>query len=411
MPHSHSPPSAADDFTVGYCTNVHAGKELAEVIRNVTQYCEPVRRRLRDSRWLGIGLWFAESAAELAVQGNQLEVLADLMRRSQLIPFTLNGFPQGDFHQEIVKHRVYQPTWWEPERLRYTQNLVRILSALLPSGQTGTISTLPIAWGTPAPSQHQLRMAASHLAQLAVELERRFQETGQRILIAIEPEPGCCLTDTRSLRQFFRDYLSLPTFSSRECESIRNHIGICHDVCHAAVMFEEQAAEFRSLKEEGIAIAKVQVSSAIAVDWDRWTIEEQQQVVAQLRGFAEDRYLHQTNMRSDLHEPARLVEDLPIALRNLVPDERMRGVWNIHFHLPIFLESFGYLRSTQSEIRTCVELLSRGTDVPEFTGHYEIETYAWGVLPESLQESDLVTCIAREVEWFRALLGEQFRIQ
>ena len=33
--------------------------------------------------------------------------------------------------------------------------------------------------------------------------------------------------------------------------------------------------------------------------------------------------------------------------------------------------------------------------------HYEAETYAWGVLPEALQQPDLATGIARELVWLR----------
>jgi hypothetical protein len=67
-----------------------------------------------------------------------------------LVAYTINGFPQDDFHQKVVKHRVYRPAWWEPARLEYTRDLVRILDRLLPSGVSGSISTLPIGWGSDA---------------------------------------------------------------------------------------------------------------------------------------------------------------------------------------------------------------------------------------------------------------------
>ena len=44
------------------------------------------------------------------------------------MPFTFNGFPYGDFHQSVVKHRVYEPTWADAERLA-------ALAATLPADQ------------------------------------------------------------------------------------------------------------------------------------------------------------------------------------------------------------------------------------------------------------------------------------
>ena len=47
---------------LAYCTNVHAAEQLDGVIRQLTEYAEPVRRRLHRDR-LGIGLWLARDAA------------------------------------------------------------------------------------------------------------------------------------------------------------------------------------------------------------------------------------------------------------------------------------------------------------------------------------------------------------
>ena len=38
--------------------------------------------------------------------------------------------------------------------------------------------------------------------------------------------------------------------------------------------------------------------------------------------------------------------------------------------------------------------------------HFEVETYAWGVLPESLQVDQLSEGIAREMKWFAELLEQ-----
>src|SRR5678815_3063141 len=115
--------NAMSTFTTGYCTNVHAGRTLDETRANLERHALAVT---------AFGNWLTERG---------------------LVPYTLNGFPYGDFHQQVVKHRVYEPTWWQPERLHYTMQLAQILDAILPTGLEGSISTLPIAWGAPCPSR------------------------------------------------------------------------------------------------------------------------------------------------------------------------------------------------------------------------------------------------------------------
>jgi hypothetical protein len=112
---------------------------------------------------------------------------------------------------------------------------------------------------------------------------------------------------------------------------------------------------------------------------------------AALRNFCEDVYLHQTRRRSsDGTEHA--FADLPEALAApAAPDER----WRVHFHVPLFFEGFGDLRSTQSLLTPrFARLVAAGA-----TEHLEIETYTYGVLPADLATGDLAESIAREYRW------------
>jgi hypothetical protein len=89
-------------------------------------------------------------------------------------------------------------------------------------------------------------------------------------------------------------------------------------------------------------------------------------------------------------------EDLPKALE--AGQEAAAGEWRIHFHVPIYLECFGLLRSSQGEIRECLKAVS---DVR----HFEVETYAWGVLPAELRQAELAAAIAQEMQWFRDVVS------
>lgn len=403
--------SAHGHRLLGYCTNVHAGTDAKSVLANLRKYAVPVRERLGQDR-LGVGLWFSRQAANELQGDYPLQRFSEELAQMGLVAYTLNGFPQEDFHQKVVKHRVYQPAWWDVPRLEYTKDLVRILHRLLPEGMEGSISTLPIGWGADLVNDLQsldkARQAAANLLDLALSLEDLYQRTGRKIRVALEPEPGCVFTDNATLRDFFDRYLTPPAISQVQACYAREYLTVCHDVCHSAVMGEDQRREFIRLKDCGIRIGKVQVSSAIRVPWDRFNSDEQRDALQQLSEFAEDRYLHQT-MVVDQSGESRLYEDLPLVLSRYFQSGQLKPQmqitdqqWRIHFHVPIYVSNWGRLESTQSQISDWLEL-ARST--PELVSEglaYEVETYAWGVLPDDLKRGSLDEGIADEIAWLRA---------
>ena len=74
--------------------------------------------------------------------------------------------------------------------------------------------------------------------------------------------------------------------------------------------------------------------------------------------------------------------------------------WRVHFHVPLFLETYGLLESTQQEIRETMEIQKESP----FTRHLEIETYTWGVLPAAYQ-LPMADSISREIKTITDLLG------
>ena len=169
------------DQPLGYCTNVHAGADLQTTRENLQQHALGVKKIVSPQAPMGIGLWLSASAAAKLRQDEQFDDFRDWLTQSGLVPYTMNGFPYGDFHQEIVKHDVYQPTWAEPARQAYTSDLINLLDRLLPAGQEATISTLPVCWGTPAPADEALQQAAQYLLTIAEQLRQLEEETGRCI--------------------------------------------------------------------------------------------------------------------------------------------------------------------------------------------------------------------------------------
>lgn len=181
---------------LAYCTNVHPAETLDAVVAQLRDHCEPVRRRLGRDR-LGIGLWLAKDAA-LALENDPcaLTALRTELDRRGLEVVTLNGFPYEGFGSQQVKYRVYTPDWADPERLRHTTTLARILAGLLPDDiHEGSISTLPLAWRTTA-SPDRMETARTALRTLGERLDALADLTGRSLRIGLEPEPGCVIETT-----------------------------------------------------------------------------------------------------------------------------------------------------------------------------------------------------------------------
>ena len=386
---SHAPTPA-----VGYCTNVHAGTTFDETLANLQQHALAVKQQVSPDAPMGVGLWLSAEAARGIISADRIDELRQFLDTHGLYVFTLNGFPYGDFHAGRVKHRVYEPSWADRKRLNYTLDLVRILTALLPEGGEGGISTLPIGWPSMMDAA-ATRVARDHLLELVHQLARAELDSGKLIHVDLEPEPGCVMSTGDQAVAFFREHL----LGHADDLSVKAYLRICHDICHAAVMFEDQAEALRRYAQAGLGLGKVQVSSAVRVAFDELSDEQRDHGVAALRQFAEDRYLHQTCVR-DADGKIHFFEDLPDALSAHPPRGQWRGEWRVHFHVPIYLDGFGHLATTRDAIDECLPVAQR-LGVRAF----EAETYAWPVLPAELRVDRLADGIARELVWLHERMG------
>lgn len=369
---------------IGYCTNVHPAEDLPGVLAQLDRYAEPVRR-LVGVDVLGLGLWLpAVLAGELAGSRElRAKLRAELDARG-LEVYTLNAFPYGGFHDEVVKHSVYRPEWTDSARLRYTADCAVVLQDLLPDTATyGSISTLPLAWRTPW-SEADDETATAALAELTGVLDGMAAANGRPIRLAIEPEPGCVLDTVADAVAWLA-----PRVDPR-------YVGLCLDTCHLAVSFADPAATVASIYAAGLEVVKVQASAALQV-----LAPATQDARAALADFAEPRYLHQ--VREQAASGAVLAaDDLPEALTEL-PGQ---GPWRVHFHVPLHARPAAPLSATTDVLRTA--LTSLGSTVDNMP-HVEVETYTWSVLPETAGnggDTALIRGIAAELRWAVANLDE-----
>jgi sugar phosphate isomerase/epimerase len=345
----------ADGLHLTYCTNIHPAVGWEAVLDSLRAHAPALKARLSPDAPFGIGLRLSgDESRELLADGRLPEFKAWLDAQG-LYVFTINGFPHGTFHGQPVKADVHAPDWSDDERVAYTLRLAEILGALLPEGVEGTISTSPLsykAWDS------DLEACTANVRRVDEGLR------GTEIALAIEPEADGTLANVDELIRWWPDGLE--------------NVTVCFDACHSAVAYEEPEGALAALDEAGIRIGKAQLSAALRLP-----------VIAraELERFADPIYLHQVTQRS-ADGSLQSWPDLPEALDGYGGGDE----WRVHFHVPIFLERYGMLQSTQDHLREVIER------VRDRTSHLEIETYTWDVLPAELKASS-VDSIAREYEW------------
>ncbi|MFT6304692.1 MAG: hypothetical protein ACI9XK_000548 [Granulosicoccus sp.] len=417
---------------LSYCTNIHAGNAWNDVLPELQRQIPRVRSAMHYDKPMGIGLRLSRNSVDSLQDPDVLAEFKSWLTANNHYVFTINGFPYGVFHGERVKEDVYKPDWTEDARLEYTCLLADTLVKLNPPDDYGSISTLPGTykdWIMPGTEQR----ISQNLIKAVAHCVRLKQNTGVTIALALEPEPCCLLETYTESIDFFKNYL----FAGNAVESLakqtglntsdataamHTHIGICYDVCHSAVEFENPAHAIARLQSAGIDIIKIQLSSALEIPF----VNESS--VRQLSRFDEPVYLHQvieqrgdsltryndmnaaiTSLRHRLDSRSTMDPSLQMAMTGdfgvttqkfFAPISEPDPTWRVHFHVPVFIEKTEHFSTTQANLSQVLQLQK----MSGFCRHLEVETYTWDVLPEAYRTQSVSEAIAREVNWVRERL-------
>lgn len=391
-----------------YCSNIHPGESWQETFENLKLYTPQVKTQLGTDSF-GIGLRLSHEASLDLIQPENLSAFKTWLEANGLYVFTINGFPYGQFHFEVVKDKVHAPDWTDPDRLAYTKRLFQILAELLPEGMDGGVSTSPLSYRFWHQNEEALAVAKSGSLQQLCELVALLRElkatTGKSLHLDMEPEPDGVLETTQEFVDYYEQYLlklGIPQVQKHlacdavEAEAaIRAHIQLCYDVCHFAVGYEKPEEAINRIESAGIRIGRIQISAALGSPL--LNPGNQPKISHKLKAFDEPVYLHQAVIKTKEGSLKRF-QDLGDALVSLSPsDLEIRT----HFHVPIFTETYDQLVSTQQDI---IETL-RVWKSRNFTNHLEVETYTWDVLPDDMR-TDLVGSIVRELNWVKDTLDQ-----
>ncbi|MCG6902803.1 MAG: metabolite traffic protein EboE [Rhodobacter sp.] len=383
-----------------YCLNIHATQTWDEVLAALTGPVAAVKSAVSPDAPFAVGLRFSGEALDELADPDKRAHLKAVMDAQGYHGITVNGFPYGRFHGTRVKEEVYQPDWRSDERVRYTNALADLMAEIAPQGEVVSLSTVPGTFG-PLAAGAEAEMAGNYLKSVAHLVDLRAR-TGVTVALAIEPEPFCFLKTIAETVGFFTDHLFSDAAAARIAEmtglsvdeaakALPRHLGLCYDVCHAAVEYEDPAGSIAALRRAGIPVHKLQLSAALRIP----VVGAEQR--AALVSFDEPTYLHQVIRRTE--SGLKVHVDLPevLALGDATDGEE----WRVHFHVPVFIDDLGAFSSTRNFLEEILDLHRENPISP----HLEIETYTWDVLPDAVRGETVDKDILREMNWVLDRLG------
>jgi len=387
------------DVHLTYCTNIHAGQSWQDIRASLDDYVPAIKSAVAPSQPMGIGLRLSGEAAATVRQPETLAAFRDQLSALGAYVFTINAFPFGPFHGVRVKEDVYLPDWRDRERVAFTANSAAVLAGILPDGIEGSISTVPGAFKPNGRSSEAVAAMARNLMMAVADLVDLKRRTGKHIALALEPEPCCFLETTDESIAFFEDALLRPEtldtlgnivgVNRSGAEGLlRRHLGICYDVCHGSVEYEDTVAALDRLLAAGIAIPKIQLSAAMRVP------AMTKDLINSVMRYNDGVYLHQSIVRRDDNLSRHV--DLPDAV-TAFGEGQADGEWRIHCHVPVFLADLGEISSTRSDLVATLAALRQRTR----SSHLEVETYTWDVLPDNVRTGSKSADIAREIAFCR----------
>jgi hypothetical protein len=387
-----------------YSTLVHPADDWPQLWDSLQRYLPQVKRRISPNAPFGVCIRLSHlTAAELSTKKAERDTLKQFLADQDLYVYTANAFVYGVFKNTQIKEQVYEPDWRTPERREYTKQVADILADICPAWATPSIQTAPLGFKPRVTGPDVVAAFTDNVLQVVAHLVRLEQTTGTLLTLGLEPEPRCYLETTDETIAYFRDYLYTGTAAQRiatlaqvpmdtAIAALRRHLGVTFDIGHQAVGFEDIPVSLQKLVDAGIPIVKLQEAASMYIG------EVTDEKIAALQRFTKTIYLSQTaECRGDHLEHYLNLED---AMAGWATDKTPRQ-WRTHFHVPVFLEDLGPLKSTRFALEQALAMHKR----TPLSRHLEIETYTWDVLPDHLKTGDIVEYVCRELEWVKGQLA------
>lgn len=393
---------------LGYEMNAHPASSLSQFDEALESYVEPIRKRLGVTGEMAIAPNIGEGLARDLAKKSARQNLRDRLADSGYLIYTVNAFPLRNFHARRVKEEVYLPSWAHRRRATVTCTIADLVADLQPDARVITISTLGGGYRRAGDDPRIHKKMAGNYLEVVGHLAKLETRSGILIELNAEPEPDTTFETANDVITFFERYLlpltgtlgrKLRVNKSRAEELLRRHFTVNLDVCHASVLFRDPVKEWQQLDAAGIRVAKLHLTSALALPRPG----KNPDALAELLAFSEGRYLHQSaGLRAD--GSLWRGRDLPQVRR--APLAELQEV-RTHFHVPLSRARLGRLRTTRSDTASAIEHFLRHRQSPQIA----IETYTWPILAAGTRlgtrerQRHLISGIAGEFRWVLKQLG------
>lgn len=392
---------------LAYCTNVHRSETWAETFESLKNCAIPVRNRVCPNQPYAIGLCLSNQAAQELADSARLLEFQRWLGSNHCYVSTINGFLFGHYHGTRVKEQAYEPDWYSPERIDYTNLLFDLLTRLIPPDLEGNVTTLPCSFKGFYLHADELKAIRNNLWHCVEHVARRSEQTGRKLHLALEPEPLCLLESSGEVLQFFDRLRAEHPRDPR----LNEHLCVDYDTCHFAVEFEEPQNAILCLLYHEIKIGKIHLGSALKLH----PTAEARKAVAPL---VANPFLHQVvarrpdgqrfiypNLRAALadepQEPPDALVGQPAATGGA---ELPEAEWRVRFHLPLHTPLEPPFDNTTDHTLEILDLLAAN---PQICSHLEIESTPW--TPGTLQvpNADLIAHLESEYRWTLDRLKER----
>ena len=146
--------------------------------------CRRSRQRLRPTVRSASAFACRDRQQKRRAPAEAIEAFRDQLAALGAYVFTINAFPYGPFHGVRVKEQVYLPDWRAPERVEIPADSAAVLSALLPAGVDGSISTVPGAFKENGKGADERSAMAVNMMRTVAGLVQIERATGKHIALA-----------------------------------------------------------------------------------------------------------------------------------------------------------------------------------------------------------------------------------
>ena len=269
-------PAGEVQITHGLITrglDIRAAEAWLDVRAGIAATAPLLKAEISPQAPLGIYLRLSAFAARQLAQPSEMASFRDFLTTAGLYVFGVDTRAFGARRGRAVKDAMYRPDWTDPERLDYSDRAARIMAQLAPSTRTGTVATIPGLLAASNDNKAAEQVVFNLLRHVATLLgvERR---TGCQVVLALNPEPGCLISNAHDAVRFFHQHLlgrDALAYLAELCRIgipmaaavIRRHIGVSYDLCNAAVAYEDPLEALTLFADAGIRVLELRLSSAL----------------------------------------------------------------------------------------------------------------------------------------------------